>query len=190
MNSSRKTLIYRGRVFGLVRCQRRLPNGRQADVEIIEHPGAALIVPFLDKNHIILLRQFRPAVNAWLFECPAGTLEKKESPLKCARREIQEEAGYAAARFFSLGTIYPVPGYATEKIFIYRAEGLKRSRRPKDQDEVMEAKIFSRQDVHRLLRRGKIQDAKTICALSLCGWLAPWREETLSFVGRQRRGKI
>jgi len=170
MKNDAKALIYRGRVFDLVRCRRRLPDGRTADVEVIEHPGAALIVPFLDRDHVILLRQFRPAVDTWLYEFPAGTREGRESLLDCARREIQEETGYAASRISLLGRIYPVPGYATEQIFIYKAEGLKVSPGTKDHDEVIHTKIFTRRGVQRLWRSGRIRDAKTICALAFCGW--------------------
>ncbi|QAT17528.1 ADP-ribose pyrophosphatase [Candidatus Velamenicoccus archaeovorus] len=170
MKNDAKALIYRGRVFDLVRCLRRLPDGRMTDVEVIEHPGAALIVPFLDRDRVILLRQFRPAVDTWLYEFPAGTREGRESLLDCARREIQEETGYAASRISLLGRIYPVPGYATERISIYKAEGLKVSPRAKDRDEVFDSKIFTRRQMRELWRRGKILDAKTICALAFCGW--------------------
>jgi len=171
VKKDKKALVYRGRVFDLVRRQARLPGGRTARIEVIEHPGAALIVPFLDRDRVILLRQFRPAVNAWLYEFPAGTKEGRESLLDCARREIQEEAGYAASRVSLLGRIYPVPGYATEEISIYKAEGLRVSRRVKDRDEVIDTKIFTRRGIGRLWRSGRIRDAKTICALALCGWL-------------------
>jgi ADP-ribose pyrophosphatase len=171
MKKDNRALIYRGRVFDLVRRCRRLPGGRTARIEVIEHPGAALIVPFLGRGRVILLRQFRPAVNTWLYEFPAGTREDHESLLACARREIQEEAGYAASKISLLGRIYPVPGYATEKISIYKAEGLRISRRTKDRDEVIHARIFSRRQIRQLWRRGRIRDAKTICALAFCGWL-------------------
>jgi ADP-ribose pyrophosphatase len=171
MKNDVKALIYRGRVFDLVRRRRRLPGGCTADVEVIEHPGAALIVPFLDRDRVILLRQFRPAINRWLYEFPAGTREDHESLLNCARREIREEAGYAASRISFLGKIYPVPGYATEQISIYKAEGLKMSPGAKDRDEVIHAKIFTRRGVQQLWHKGLIRDAKTICALALCGWL-------------------
>jgi ADP-ribose pyrophosphatase len=102
---------------------------------------------------------------------PAGTLDKGESPLSCARREIVEETGYSAKRLESMGSIYPVPGYSTEKIFIYRADGLRPERRIPEKDEVIEARPFKRAEVRRLFRQGRITDAKTICALAMSGVL-------------------
>jgi ADP-ribose pyrophosphatase len=158
-----------------------------ATFEMIRHPGASLIVPFLDKNTVILLRQLRPVIDSYIYELPAGTLDKGETPLACARREIIEETGYCAKWFTPLGAIYPVPGYSTEKIFIYRAENLKKvihnSRAPLrvpyqhkyqhhgEKDEWLEHKLFTRSQVRRLFKQGKIVDAKTICGLALCGWV-------------------
>ena len=149
----------------------RLPHGYVATYEMIEHPGAALIVPLLTRDKVIMLRQLRPVIRSYIYELPAGTLDKRESPLACARREIVEETGYAAKKFTFLGNIYPVPGYSTEKIAIYKAECLREVERAVEEDEVIEAHIMTKRDVKRLFRKGKIVDAKTICALSFCGWL-------------------
>jgi ADP-ribose pyrophosphatase len=163
--------IFKGRLLRLMAGEKTLPNGYRARFEIIKHPGAALIIPFLAKNKIILLRQLRPVINSYIYELPAGTLDKNESPVSCARREIIEETGYSAKRFTNLGAIYPVPGYSTEKITIFRAEGLKKKERLPEQDEVIEIFFFSRKDIRRLFKTGRIVDAKTICGLALCGWL-------------------
>lgn len=149
----------------------KLPHGYVATFETIKHPGAALIVPFLSRDKIIMLRQLRPVIKSYIYELPAGTLGKGESPLSCARREIVEETGYAAGKFTLLGKIYPVPGYSTEKIAIYRAEGLVKKGREVELDEVIESRIFTRREVERLFKSGRIVDAKTICALTFCGWL-------------------
>jgi ADP-ribose pyrophosphatase len=162
---------FKGKLISLVTDTRRLPNGTRVRLEIIRHPGASLIVPFLDKDRIVLLRQFRPVINAYLYELPAGTLDKKETPRACARREIVEETGYRARRVTRIGCVYPVPGYSTEKIIIYRAEGLRKQKSRTEADEVIEAFPASRRQVRRLFKKGKIIDAKTICALALCGWL-------------------
>lgn len=150
---------------------RLLPNGRRIPLDIIEHPGAVLIVPFLHPDRIILLRQFRPVVNAYLYELPAGTIEKNETPLECARREVIEETGFAAQKFKLLAKIYPVPGYSTEKISIFKAQGLKSKAKAGDPDEIIERYVFTRTEVRRLFKKGKIIDAKTIVALAWCGWL-------------------
>ena len=140
-------------------------------IPIIKHPGAVLIVPFINNNEVVLLRQFRRVIGKYLYELPAGTLESKEQLVSCAKRELIEEAGYSAGKLIRLGYIYPVPGYSTEKIIIYKALNLKPAQKCLKDDEVITHSIVSKQKVRRLFKSGKICDAKTICAFSLCGWL-------------------
>lgn len=163
--------VYKGKLLKVFVKKVRLPHGYVATYEMVRHPGAALIVPFLTKDKIIMLRQLRPVIGARIYELPAGTLDRGESPLSCARREIVEETGYKAKKFNLLGSIYPVPGYSTEKIFIYKADGLKKTVRLPEKDEVIETSIMTRSRVMKLFRSGKIKDAKTIAALAFCKWL-------------------
>ncbi len=149
----------------------RLPNGHIARVDVIEHPGAALIVPFLSQNQVIFIRQFRPVIGCYLFELPAGTLDKNESAVACARREIIEETGFSAGRILRLGKIFPVPGYSTEIITIFKAERLIKKEMKTEPDEVITIRVFEKSTVQKFFRQGKIRDAKTICALAFCGWL-------------------
>jgi len=148
-----------------------LPNGHTINLELVDHPGAVLIVPFLTKDKVILLRQFRPVISSYIFELPAGTLEKGEQPLACARREIIEETGYSAKKFTRLGIIFPVPGYSTEKITMYKAEELTERGAACEADEVIETLVVTKKIVRNLFAAGKIIDAKTICAFAHCGWL-------------------
>ena len=115
---TKQHLIYKGRVFSLFKQKRRLPNGYVIELDIIKHPGAVLIIPFLNPRSMIMLRQFRPVLNKYIFELPAGTINISERPLACAHRELIEETGYAAKKMILLGKIYPVPGYSTEKILL------------------------------------------------------------------------
>lgn len=163
--------VFNGKLLKVFVKKARLPHGYVATYEMVRHPGAALIVPFLSADKIIMLKQLRPVIGAYIYELPAGTLDKAEKPLSCARREIVEETGYAAGRFKLLGAIYPVPGYSTEKIYIYKAEGLKKTIRAPEEDEAIEVRIMTRRQVQELFRSGKIVDAKTIAALTFCGWL-------------------
>jgi len=163
--------IYKGRLLHLAIGKKLLPNGYLARFEVIKHPGAALVVPFLAKDKIILLKQLRPVINSYIYELPAGTLDKNELPLSCARREIIEETGYAAKKITKVGEIYPVPGYSTEKITIFKAEALTKRRKVPEQDEVIEIFEVNKKDIKKLFKSGKIIDAKTICALTLCDWL-------------------
>jgi ADP-ribose pyrophosphatase len=163
--------VFKGRLITLKTQKKKLPNGYVAHLEVVTHPGAALIVPFLDKNKIIMLRQYRPVIDSYIYELPAGTLEKREKPINCAKREIIEETSYSAARFTKLGDIFPVPGYSTEKISIYKAEGLTKKDVSPEADEVIKCVVFTKNGIQRLLKRGKLVDAKTICALAMCGWI-------------------
>ena len=167
---SNKTL-FKGRLLDLVVKNVRLPNGYTVRLETIKHPGAALIIPFLSKEKIILLRQYRPVIDSYIYELPAGTLDKNEKPVECARREIIEETGFSAGKLAYIGKIFPVPGYSTECIKIYKAERLRKEKHKYEDDEVIKSHLFTRPGIRKLFKSGKIVDAKTIAALALVGWL-------------------
>ncbi|MFA5337067.1 MAG: NUDIX hydrolase [Candidatus Omnitrophota bacterium] len=172
----RKPKRFKGKILDVSVKKVRLPNGYLANLEIVKHPGAVLIVPFLGKNKIIMLRQFRPVINTYIFELPAGTLEKGESPAVCARREIIEETGFRSDKLVKLGLIFPVPGYSTEKIFIYKAQNLIKTKQLHQKDEVIEIFVFTKRQIQKMLKEGKIIDAKTICGFALCGWFKEERK--------------
>lgn len=163
--------VFKGKLLTVEIKETRLPNGHSVNLEIVKHPGAVLLIPVLTKNKIIFLKQFRPVVQSYIYELPAGTLEGHESLIRCARREIAEETGYSARKFTRLGSIFPVPGYSTEKITIFKAEGLRKGKRLCQDDEIIHAFVVTREKVRQLFKSGKIVDAKTICALAMCGWL-------------------
>ncbi len=148
-----------------------MPNGHRMDLELIEHPGAVLVVPFLKSDSVIMLRQLRPVINKYIYELPAGTKEPGERESACVSREIVEETGYSAGKLTRLGFIYPVPGYSTEKITVYRADGLKKAKRDPQADEIISVRIIGRKQLKAMFGCGRIVDAKTICAFTLCGWL-------------------
>lgn len=148
-----------------------LPNGNKVRLDMIIHPGAALIVPFLSADRVIMLRQWRPVLNQYLLELPAGTIDPGESVLSCVKRELTEETGYRARSITRLGKIHPVPGYSNEVIYIYKAEGLVFADGQAEPDEVLERKVVSKSEVRTLFRSGRITDGKTISALAMCGWL-------------------
>jgi ADP-ribose pyrophosphatase len=161
--------VFKGKLLKVYIKKKRLPNGYTATYEMIRHPGAALVVPFISRDRIIMLRQLRPVIGSYIYELPAGTLDRNESPAHCARREIIEEAGYCAGKLTAAGSIYPVPGYSTERIFIYKAQKLRKVRRQAEKDEVIKTFFMTRAGIRRLIKSGKLTDAKTIAALALCG---------------------
>jgi ADP-ribose diphosphatase len=161
--------IFKGKVLSLYKETRILPNKVLVDLEIIKHPGAVLIVPFINKSTVVMIRQFRPVINSYIWELPAGTLEKGESILTCAKRELLEETGYKAKTLKRIGNVYPVPGYSTERIIMYKATGLRSFKTDNEVDEIIKVRLFSSSEVKKLANSGKIVDAKTICALSFSG---------------------
>ena len=149
----------------------KLPNGKTIFISFINHPGAVIVAPLLDNNTVVMLRQFRPALGKYIYELPAGTIDPKEKPSICVKRELMEETGYSARKYKKLGEIYPVPGYSTEVIHIFKAEGLSFSKAAPEEYEVIETKSFSRAQIKTMIKQGKLMDAKSICTFAHLGWI-------------------
>jgi ADP-ribose pyrophosphatase len=162
--------MYDGRVIDLDVDTVRFPDGSTGRLEMIRHPGASAVVPFLDPPtdedpRILLLRQFRHAADGYLWEIPAGRLEAGEEPETCARRELREEAGCDATTVERLTTIYTTPGFTDEVIHLYMAQGLVEKSTAREADEFMEVHRVRWSEVGRMISRGDIQDGKTLVTL-------------------------
>lgn len=158
--------IYDGKVVNLAIEEVVLPNGVTARLEVMRHPGAAAAVPLHDDGTITILRQFRHAVGGWIWEVPAGKLDKPgEEPLECAQRELAEEAGLAAARWDKLGSIFTTPGFCDEIIHLYLARDLSEVPRQHEPDEVIEIHRMSLTDALARIPTEEIRDTKTVGAL-------------------------
>jgi len=157
--------IYKGRVLTLHVDRVKLANGRETTREIVEHPGAAAIIPILGNGKLLVVKQYRAATRRQLMEIPAGTLEPGERPLSCAKRELIEETGYAARRVKRLFSCYLAPGYSTEKIHFFLATRLVPAKGKQEEDESIATQAITLRQALRAIERGKIQDAKTISAL-------------------------
>jgi len=145
--------------------QVRLPNGVEIVLDIVEHPGAAAIVPFVSDREILLIRQYRHAVGGFLIEVPAGKIDPGESPRETACRELQEEVGQRAGRLEELGWTWTSPGFAREKIHLYAAFELAAvDSRPED-DEVIDVIPTLLEDALEMVWRGELTDAKSAIAL-------------------------
>jgi len=162
-----RTTVHRGRVFNLIRENVTLDNGVTTDLEFVEHPGATAIVPFLNDSRVLLLKQYRHALKDYIWEIPAGTLDPGESVMRCAKRELIEETGYSADQWQKLGEITPVPGYSDERIHIYLAAALKPDRQQLDKDEIINVHEIEFKEALEMIKRGEIQDAKSITGLYL-----------------------
>tara|TARA_B100000745_G_scaffold136156_1_gene88969 strand:+ start:391 stop:903 length:513 start_codon:yes stop_codon:yes gene_type:complete len=158
-----KKRIYDGKIVQLDTYNLTI-EGRKVRREIIKHPGAAAILAFDEKGKIILVRQHRFPLG-YILEIPAGTLEKGESPKRCALREIQEETGYKAKKMTHLITYYPSVGYNTEEIHCFVASGLTQVKKKLDTDEFITVKKMELPRLIKMIKSGKIIDSKTICAV-------------------------
>lgn len=160
-------LIYQGRVVRLEELKLRAPDGTYIKRELIRHYGSAVIVPLLDRDHFVLVYQYRVASNSYMLEFPAGTKERNESPLACAKREIVEEINYSAGKWVKLGKFYPAPGVSTELMHMYLATDLKPETGKMDDDEWLETRVLTRRELRRQIDQGKIVDAKTVIGFLL-----------------------
>jgi ADP-ribose pyrophosphatase len=133
--------------------------------EVVEHPGAVAILPLLGMERILLLKQYRPAIGKWIYEIPAGTVEKGESLLRCARRELEEETGYRAKRMEKLFEMYLAPGYSTEKLHSFLASGLCPTSPRRDWGEEIKVVETTLPKALEMIKANRIQDAKTTATL-------------------------
>ncbi len=159
--------VYRGRTFRLVCKDLRFPGGHRATYGIVQHPGAVAILPVFANGDVMFVRQYRVAVGKPLLELPAGTLERGESPLHTAKREVVEETGYCARKWRKIGEFYTAPGFCTELMHVYVATILKRAYAPGDPDEEISAVRLPLSRALAFVRNGRIRDAKTIAGLLL-----------------------
>jgi ADP-ribose pyrophosphatase len=148
----------------------RFPNGTVGDLEMIRHPGASAVVPFLsdpagDDPQILLIRQYRYAAEQYLYEIPAGRLDPGEEPEHCARRELREETGCDAEGVEHLFSMYTTPGFTDERIHLFMAVGLTRGENAREADEFIELETMPLSRALSLVEQGEIQDAKTALGL-------------------------
>ena len=161
---------YTGRVINLDVDTVEFPDGSRGQLEMVRHPGASAVVPFLDDPgaadpRILLLRRFRHAADGYIWEIPAGRLDPGESPEACARRELAEETGMRAGRLERLTTFYTTPGFTDERIHLFLAGGLEKGAHRREADEFMELCPTRWSAALGLIERGEMVDGKTLIAL-------------------------
>jgi len=160
--------IFRGRRLWIEKRAVRFPNNIERE-KVIVHPSNAVAILPLNDDRCKLLKQYRYAIDQYIYEVPAGTMEPGEDPLKTAYRELIEETGFTATTIVQKGFIYTTPGYADEKIYLFEARNLSPSREyGKDDDEVIEVVDIATKDLATMIHEGIIVDAKTICLIYHC----------------------
>ena len=166
--SSRR--VYDGRIINVDIDAVRFPNGSTGELEMVRHPGASAVVPFLtdpagDDPQLLLIKQFRHAAEGFIYEVPAGKLDGDEDPLECARRELREETGCTAERIEHLYTFFTTPGFTDEVIHAYMATGLTRGEMTHEKDEFMTVETVTLSHALELIKAGELKDAKTALAI-------------------------
>jgi ADP-ribose pyrophosphatase len=160
--------IFRGKRLWIEKRKIRLPQGTERE-KVIIHPNNAVAIFPIDNGRCKLLKQYRFAIDQYIYEAPAGTMEPGEEPVKTAHRELIEETGFAAQTIVPKGFIYTTPGFTDEKIFLFEARDLSPSDEyGKDDDEIIEVVDIATGDLKAMIRDGIIVDAKTICLIYHC----------------------
>jgi ADP-ribose pyrophosphatase len=163
----RSETLLKGRAFLIRRDYLKTPDGHETKLDIIEHGGSVVIVPVDKDGNLIFVRQYRHAAGTDLLELPAGTLEKDEDPAVCAAREIREETGFAADKIEKIGDFYLAPGYSTEFMHVYLAQGLRHDPLEADTDEFLSVETIPFAEAIQMAEKGEIPDAKSLAALLL-----------------------
>lgn len=159
-----RKLVYRGRSIDVYQEKVRLGNGHETTLDIIRHPGASAVVPFLSESEILIIRQFRHAAGGVIYEVPAGKLDG-DTPEVCAVRELEEEAGQRAGRLVKVGEILTSPGFTDERIHLFAAFDLTPVPQRLEADEMIEVLTMPFAQALELVWRGEIADAKSALAL-------------------------
>lgn len=166
-------VLFQAKRFQIERVFETLPSGKRLERHIVRHPGAVVVLPIIDDNHICMIHTYRVAIDRWHLELPAGTLDKGLPPEEMARLELLEETGYRASEFLPIHQFAMSPGILDERMHFYVAKGLTSGQAEREPGEQIDNRIVSWSDVDRLLRNHEIIDAKTLVALL---WYMRYRE--------------
>lgn len=162
--------VYPGRVISVDLDSVEFPNGTVGDLEMVRHPGASAVVPFLDPldspdPRILLIRQYRYAAEGYVYEIPAGRLDPGEAPEDCAVRELREETGYSATGLIPLTTFYTTPGFTDERIHLFAASGLSEGISQTESDEILDLAPVTLSSALAMIAAGELVDGKSMIGI-------------------------
>jgi ADP-ribose pyrophosphatase len=157
--------IFEGKIINLRVDTVELENQKYTKREIVEHKSAAAIVAVTEKGEMLLVKQYRKAVEDFLYEIPAGILNIAEEPIECAFRELKEETGYEAKNIHQIYEFYTSPGFTNEKVYLFKAKDLTFTSTNFDEDECIETISVSKEEAKKMIETGRITDSKTLIGM-------------------------
>lgn len=160
--------VFEGRIIDVRVETVEFPDGKTAYRELVDHPGGVGVIALTDDGKILMVRQYRKPIEKDIWEIPAGKLDKGENPKDCGIRELEEETGYTAKTVISLGYMYPSPGFANEVTHMFFAKELVKGTTNPDEDEFLDVKEFTVEEVKNMILNNEINDAKTVIGFLKC----------------------
>lgn len=161
-----RKLVYEGTIINMYKDHIRVPNGNIVDWDFIGHKGAAAVIPITEDGKILLVRQWRNALDRFTLEIPAGGLEGADEPMiDCAARELEEETGYKSGNLEFLVSLRTTVAFCNERIDVFVAKDLVKTSQKLDEDENIEVKVYEMQELLEMIRKGIMQDSKTVSAI-------------------------
>jgi ADP-ribose pyrophosphatase len=158
-------IVFDGKVMTVLKDQIELADGYKSFREVVVHNGGVVVIALKNDDTILLVKQFRYPLKSISLELPAGKLELNEDPNEACKRELEEETGYQAKNWKSLGYIHTSPGFCTEKLYLYLASDLEFVGEHPDEGEIVKTLEYSKSEVLKMIHNGTINDSKTICAI-------------------------